>query len=402
MTRPHRNLIAVAGSLAQRPGIGGHAWVMLQYVLGFRRLGFDVLFLDALTPDMCVDRGGNRCGFEQSWNLQYFSGVMGRFGIAHSLDFNGERFVGIARDEVIRGLSDRGLLLLNVMGFLKDPAVRDAAPPRVFLDIDPGFGQMWKALGQADVFADHDRHVTIAERIGKPDCTIPACGVDWITTRQPVVLDQWPVAEPMPQRPFTSVASWRGAFAPVEFEGNTYGLRVHEFRKFFELPARTGRPFEVALKIDSVEHIDLAALKQHDWRLADPREVADTPDAYQSYVRNSAAEIMIAKNMYVQTRGGWFSDRSICYLATGRPVLAQDTGLSELYSTGEGLLTFKTLDDAVAGVESIDRDYARHCRAARAVAEESFDSDKVLTELLSKLDVEVPTTIQRPVLGAAS
>jgi hypothetical protein len=313
-------------------------------------------------------------------------------GGAYSLNFNGgERVVGVPRDNVIRIVRERGLMLLNVMGFLKDPTILDASPLRVFLDIDPGFGQMWKALGQADIFAGHDRHVTIAERIGRPDCTIPTCGIDWLITRQPIVLQHWPVAEidasVARERTFTSIASWRGAFAPVEYDGRTYGLRVHEFRKFFDLPIRTRRPFEMALKIDSVEEKDLATLGQNNWRLVDPREVAGSPDAYRDYVRNSAAEFMVAKNMYVESRGGWFSDRSICYLASGRPVLAQDTGVADLYDTGEGLLTFTTPDEAAAGTLAIDRDYARHARAARRLAERNFDSDKVLGELLRKLGV---------------
>jgi hypothetical protein len=394
VTSRARNTIVVAGSLAQRPGVGGHTWVLLQYVLGFRRLGYNVLFLDELTPAMCVDRSGSPAPIDRSWNLQYSTDVMRRFelGGAYSLGFDGgEQVVGVPRDEVIQIVRERGLILLNVMGFLKDPAILDASPLRVFLDIDPGFGQMWKALGQADIFAGHDRHVTIAERIGRPDCTIPTCGIDWLTTRQPVVLQHWPAAEidanTARQQPFTSVASWRGAFAPVEYNGHTYGLRVHEFRKLFDLPSRTRRPFEMALKIDSVEEKDLARLGQNNWRLVDPREVAGSPDAYREYVRHSAAEFMVAKNMYVDTRGGWFSDRSICYLASGRPVLAQDTGLADLYEVGDGLLTFATPDEAAAGALAIDRDYVRHARVARQLAERYFDSDKVLVELLRKLGI---------------
>jgi hypothetical protein len=205
------------------------------------------------------------------------------------------------------------------------------------------------------------------------------------------VLQHWPAAEidasMARHQPFTSVASWRGAFAPVVYDGHTYGLRVHEFRKFFDLPLRSHRPFEMALKIDSVEQNDLGGLKRNNWRLVEPCEVAGSPDAYRDYVRRSAAEFMVAKNMYIDTRGGWFSDRSICYLASGRPVLAQDTGLADLYDIGEGLLTFTTPDEAAADVATIDGDYAHHARAARRLAERYFDSDKVLSDLLRKLGV---------------
>jgi hypothetical protein len=184
------------------------------------------------------------------------------------------------------------------------------------------------------------------------------------------------------------VTSWRGPFGPIEYRGHTYGLRVHEFRKFVALPPRTkGQRFELALDIHPDERRDLDLLDVNGWARVDPRRVAGSPDAYQAYLAGSKAEFMVAKGLYVDTRGGWFSDRSICYLASGRPVLVQDTGLAHLYPVGEGLLTFSTVDEAVAGVEAIDAHYVRHCRKARDIAEEYFHSDKVLSALLSALGV---------------
>src|SRR5262249_46291961 len=171
----------------------------------------------------------------------------------------------------------------------------------------------------------HHAHVTIGERIGAPDCVLPTCGLDWITTAQPIVLSLWPAAANGFSR-FTSVASWRGAYGPIDYQGTTYGLRVHEFRKFVALPGRTGLPFEIALDIDPKETKDVERLHAEGWRLADPIAAAGSPDAYRRYVQGSGAEFMVAKHMYVATRSGWLSDRSLCYLASGRPVLAQDTG----------------------------------------------------------------------------
>jgi hypothetical protein len=273
------------------------------------------------------------------------------------------------------------------MGFLTDEDVLAAAPRRVFLDTDPGFGQMWRELGQADVFAGHDAHATIGENIGHPECEIPTCGLDWITTRQPIVLAEWP-ATPRRRDVFTTVASWRGAYDPVEYRGKRYGLRCHEFRRFFELPRLTGQEFELALDIHPADHEDREALERNGWRLVDPRAVAGDPWSYRRYIQDSMAEICVAKNMYVETKSGWFSDRSICYLASGKPVLHQDTGLRHLYPTGEGLILFSTLEEAAAGVEAIRSDYERHSRAARAIAEEYFDSDKVLGKLLEKLGLD--------------
>src|SRR5438270_3137135 len=176
----------------------------------------------------------------------------------------------------------------------------------------------------------------------------------------------------------TSVGSWRGPFAPIEYEGRTYGLRAHEFRKFAALPRKIGRRCEFALNIDPAETKDLALLAAGGWQLVDPRIVARDPSAYQAYIQNSWAEFMVAKNMYVQSKSGWFSDRSICYLASGKPVLAQDTGIRELYPVGEGLLAFDDFEQAIAGAEELERDYPRHARAARRIAEDYFDSDRVL------------------------
>jgi hypothetical protein len=381
--------IVIAGSLAQKPRQGGHAWVFLQYLLGFRRLGWDVLFVDELDPARCTDEAGIACPPEPSRNVRYVRDVMQRFGLGDAFALGGGRggkSLGLGRAEVFERVG-RSAFLVNVMGFLKDEEILARAPRRVFLDIDPGFGQMWKALNLADVFRSHDDFVTIGENIGRPDCPVPTCGLPWITTPQPVVLEHWPCRPALPQAPWTSVASWRGAYGPVEYRGRTYGLRVHEFRKFADLPRRSGRPFQLALDIDPAETKDLALLATGGWSLVDPRRVAGDPWSYRDYVQGSRAEFMVAKNMYVQANSGWFSDRSLCYLASGRPVLAQDTGLRRLYPTGEGLLTFATLEEALDGVEAVERDYARHARAARALAEEYFDSDKVLSRLLGKLGV---------------
>lgn len=387
MTAP---AIVVAGSLAQKPRQGGHTWQFLQYLLGLRRLGWDVLFLDRLEPGMCVNDRGAPCPVEDSVNLRYFVDVMRRFGLAgnFSLGYDrGTRTFGLSRPDVVRFLG-RSAALVNVMGFLDDEDLLAAASLRVFLDTDPGFGQMWRDLGQADLFRGHDAHVTIAGNIGKPGCTIPTCGIDWIAWRQPVVLAEWPAQPPAdPGTSFTSIGSWRGPYAPVEHGGRTYGLRVHEFRKFFGLPGMTGERFQVALDIHAAETRDLEGLAAGGWSLADPGTVACDPWRYREYVQSSRAEFTATKGIYVDTRGGWFSERSICYLASGRPVLAQDTGLAGLLPVGAGLLTFTTPDEAASAALEIRADYQRHSRAARAIAVECFDSDRVISDLLAKLGI---------------
>lgn len=379
-------IIVLAGSLAQKPGHGGHTWVFLQYLLGFRRLGWDVLFLDELQPAQCLGPDSVACAPQDSRQVRFLSQVMDRFGLGDSYAVRvGERWLGRPREETLQRV--RGsVLLINVMGFLRDEAILAAAPRRVFLDIDPGFGQMWKKLGLADVFEGHDDFVTIGENIGKPGCPIPTCGLSWITTPQPVVLEQWPVSRS--GEAFTSIASWRGAYGPVEYGGKTYGLRVHEFRKFATLPRRRPERFQLALDIHDADKKDRNLLCENGWTLIDPQQAAGDPWRYRDFIQGSHAEFMVAKNMYVESWCGWLSDRSLCYLASGKPVLAQDTGLRDLYPTGQGLLTFATMEEANAGCEAIARDYQRHANAARWMAAEFFDSDKVLRRLLAKLGID--------------
>ena len=368
--------IAVSGALARKAGRGGHTWVLLQYLLGFRRLGWDVLFVDRLDPEANVEAAG-----------PYFIEVMERFGLLESaalLDHAGRTIAGLPRPEVDRRMASSAALI-NVSGYLEDPDLLGSVSQRVFLDIDPGFPQMWKELGLADPFAGHGRFVTVGRNVGREGCAVPDCGLDWITIPPPVVLEHWPVRDRPPVDRVTSVATWRGAWGPVEYRGTTFGLRVHEFRRFADVPRAKDARFELALDADPADHGDVEALRRGGWSVVDPVGVAGDPDAYRRYIAGSSAELMVAKQMYVRTGGGWFSDRSACYLASGRPVVAQDTGLDPWYPTDKGVVAFSTPEEAVRAVREVFADHEGHARAARLLAEEVFDSDLVLSGLLAAL-----------------
>ena len=196
--------------------------MFLQYLLGFRQLGWRVLFVDEIAPESCVDEAGRRCAFEESLNAQSTIAIMQRFGLGECYALHcGEAQLGLERKQVIEHLRDSAFLL-NVMGFLRDEELLAAAPRRVFLDIDPGFGQMWRELGLSDIFAGHDQFVTIGENIGKPDCEVPTCGIEWITTFQPVVLEYCPEPEAPVYDGFTTIANWRG-YGSIEHERVFYG-----------------------------------------------------------------------------------------------------------------------------------------------------------------------------------
>jgi glycosyltransferase involved in cell wall biosynthesis len=363
-------MIAVAGSIAQRPNRPGHAWVFLNYLLGFRQLGYEVLFVDR------VDSAPQARWLAETMEL------VGLEGCHSALVDGGLETVGLPRQEVVARIA-RSELLINVNGFLTDPELLAAAPRRAYLDIDPGFAQIWEAQGLADTFAGHDDFITVGTNVGGSDSLVPTGGRDWVPTLPPVMLDRWP---PVPGgSAFTSVGSWRGPFGPLTHDGYEYGLRVHEFRRFLELPARVGAPFELALDIDPEDGRDAEALRAASWRIADPLTTLAGFESYQRFVQGSLAEIAIAKGIYVGTRGGWFSDRSASYLASGKPVVAQETGFSKVLPTGHGLLAFEDLDGAARAAEEVCDNPREHAEAARAIAEEHLDSRKVLARLLERL-----------------
>ncbi len=276
-------------------------------------------------------------------------------------------------------------LLLNIAGMLTNEEITGPVPLRAYLDIDPAFTQLWHAAEGLDMrFEGHTHFVTVGLSLGRPECPIPTCGRDWIPTFQPVVLDHWPKAHGIVYDALTTVANWRG-YGSIQHEGVFYGQKTHSLRQFIALPTLTPEKFVLALAIHPDETRDLEALRSNGWQLMDPEEVTDTAASYRQFIQGSKAEFGIAKSGYVVSRCGWFSDRSICYLASGRPVIAQETGFSGVLPIGDGLFAFETADEVLAAIDALQRDYAYHARAARAIAEEYFESDKVLSRLLERL-----------------
>jgi hypothetical protein len=274
-------------------------------------------------------------------------------------------------------------ILVNVSGNLRSPGLLGRFGRRIYVDVDPGFTQLWHDRGLLGL-SGHDAYFTIGENIGRHGCPIPTGGIAWRHTRPPVVLDEWPARDTGFDR-FTTVANWRSAFAAVE----PYGLKHHEWRKLVSLPEATGLPFEAVLAIDPADDEDRAALERHSWTLADPALAAE-PRSFRDYVQGSGAEFSVAQGLYVETRSGWVSDRTVLYLASGKPVLVQDTASS--LPVGEGLLVFRTLEEAIEGARAIAAEYHLHARTARLLVEEFFESDRVLTALLEELPSRAGTS----------
>lgn len=376
--------ILVSGMIAGDPNQGGATWAVLQYLLGFRRLGHNVYFVEPI-QDSAVRPLGMQ--FDRSTNADYFRRVAAQFRFGENsalLRAGSQETVGLSYMH-LRELAARADVLVNISGMLADQELIGRIPVRVYLDLDPAFIQFWHVVEKIDMrFAGHTHFVTIGQAIGQEGCPVPTCGLTWIPTAQPIVLDHWPVATTITHNALTTIGNWRG-YGSIEHQGLVFGQKAHSLRPLIDLPRRTREPFLLAMAIHPGESKDLAALAEYGWRLIDPTTVAGTPDDYRRFIQGSKAEFGLAKSGYAASRCGWFSDRSVCYLASGRPVVAQDTGFSRWLPTGQGLFTFTFADDVLAGIDALNADYPHHARAARMLAEEFFDSDKVLSRLLRRV-----------------
>jgi hypothetical protein len=357
-----------SGMVGATPGKGGATWAVLQYLLGFRDLGWDVWFVEPAPAS-----GGAYC-----------EGVMRRFGLGERwalIDPITGETAGATRAQ-LSAAAARAELLVNISGMLTDPDLLDRIPVRAYLDLDPAFVQLWQAVDGVDMgFDAHTHFVTLADSVG---ATIPACGRSWLPTLPPVVLSEWPVADEITHNALTTIAHWR-SYGSIVHGGVRYGQKAHSLRTLFSLPTKTAARCMLALDIHPDETADVAALDRNGWIRVDPQSVASTPEDYRRFIAGSMAELGIAKEGYVVSDSGWFSDRSACYLASGRPVVAQDTGFGRRLPTAAGLVAFADLDGAVDRIEEITRDYGMHRLAARRIAEEHLDARLVLRDLLDRV-----------------
>jgi len=370
--------IIVAGGIG-RSGLGGQAWAYLQYLIGFRALGHEVYYLED-------------CGETSSvwnWDLEewtqdlafpaaYVRDCLEPFGFEDKWVYRtNTECAGMSLDRLKGVCAKADLLIVRAIPLWDWRPEYDLPARRIFIDVDPGFTQMNIAGGDQG-FAGAIRHCerlfTIGQRLSAPDCPVPTADWQWLKTLPPVALTEWPVVSAPAATHFTSIMRWDG-FQDTSYQGQTYGQKDREFARFIDLPARTSQPFRIALN-------GPPDLSDHGWEIVPGELVTRTPQAYRQFVQQSRAEFGVAKHGYVQMRPGWFSDRSVCYLASGLPILVQDTGLSDWLPTGEGVLTFQDYSEILNGVEKINAAYERHRQAARKFAEEYFSTEKVLPALL--------------------
>ncbi|MCW3050020.1 MAG: hypothetical protein JWO74_4304 [Solirubrobacterales bacterium] len=364
--------VVLGGMVASVPGHGGATWAALQYAIGLRALGHDVMLIDEL----------HHPG-DPAASARCMADVVGTFGFdgRAALLTGGGHALGVpyARVQAFASGAD---LFVNLGGTVRDPDVVGAARRRMLVDLDPVFTQLWHAVDGVDVgLGMHDRFASVGLRLHARECAVPDCGVAWTPTLPPVVLDRWPVAHAEPTGGITAIGNWR-SYGTIEHRGVRYGQKAHSVRALIDLPQRTEEPPRFAVLIDPSETQDLAALHANGWALIDAARETATPAAYARFVRASAAELGIAKEGYVVSRCGWFSDRSACYLASGRPVIAQRTGWEHVLPEGEGLLGFDSAAEAAEAMAAVRAEPARHAVAARAMAEEYFDARLVLSMLV--------------------
>ena len=379
--------LVVLGMMGRSP-FGGQTWLYLNWLVGLCRLGHDVWYIedDAAWPydpeENALTNGGyavrhiyrvlRHVGMEDRWAFR-LSSQWGRC----------EGPVSDRIDELYRS-SDA---LLNIVGATRIRKRHRAAPFRVVVETDPVIGELLRATRDRVAIAMYESHhamATYGENYGAPDCGVPVDGMSYVTTRQPIDLDFWrPVYTPDAPY-FTTIGNYRQPGNDVVYQGERYRWsKHHEWERFIDLPRATPQQFQLALY---AKPHDVSHLREHGWNVVPTVPMSlDVFGAYPDYIRGSRAEFTVAKDQNVRLRSGWFSERDVCYLASGKPVIAQDTGFGNVLPTGEGLFAFTTLDEAVAAIEAINHDYKRHCRAARAIAEEYFAAEKVAAKLLASI-----------------
>lgn len=367
----------VASALANKPLNGGFAWVPLSYALGLRRLGFDVYVLEHIDA-------------AASANRSFFLDVTREFGFEGRSALLGDdgTFAGLEESNM-REVSSEAELLINISGHATLDWVVNGPRLSAYIDTDPGFTQLWNRDGLLhETIASHDFHFSVGGNLGREGCRVHDDGIRWRPMPPPVVLEYWPVVEDARRSGvrFTTVATWRCPSGVVSLDGETFlPTKLHEFRKMLPLPSIVaGACFEIALDIEQADAADRDNLVRSGWNVVDPRAVAGDPHSFRAYVGRSSAEFSTVQGVYAAANTGWISDRSVRYLASGRPVLVQDTGVSNDIA-GEGLVTFSNLDEARRGVERIAADYEAHSAAARHLAETFFDSDRVLGQMLDQM-----------------
>jgi hypothetical protein len=359
----------------------GNTWAFLQWVLAFREAGWDVWMVEDQSTAKLVDAQKKPWPtLEGSANLAHWNSVIDEFGLRDraTLLVDGE---AANKPELVKFARDAEFFF-NISGHFHQADVMGAVPHRVYVDLDPAFTQIWaEVYNSAMNLEPHDIFMSIGGKLGQSDCRSPLAGRKWLPIGVPVALDHFTLPNlEQPGESWTTFTHWYG-YPAVEYEGQWYGNKSEEFEKLARLPQRTHAKLEIATDLHE-EDPTTTLFRDGGWSLVDARPLNTPWQKYRDYAAASRGEFCVAKNGYVRSRCGWFSDRSAMYLALGRPVILQDTGWPEFYPTGEGLLAFDDEAGAIAALDEIERDPVRHARAARAIAEQYCAGPVVVNRFL--------------------
>lgn len=359
-------------------GRGGQTMYLLQWLHGLERLGHCVLFIEFLKEDP---------GMAKRSMLRYFSETVTTWWHADQaaliVETPTNSLYGLEAERVTRFANEAAAVITLSAHYRRDPyPLIEKVRPRILIESDPGYTHLWAADGAPEeIYGDHDSYFTIGGNIGSPRCSLPTLDINWRPVWHPVVLDWWSSETQVIRDHFTTISDWRG-YGYLEFEGKISGPKAEEFRKFVDLPNLVGETLEIVSNIDP-EDSDVGYFQDRGWTFENPR-VVSSPALFRDYIASSFAEFSCAKGGYVGTHCGWFGDRGADYLAAGRPVVLQETGFGDLLPTGKGLFSVKTVEEAAEAIRAIRSDYALHSAAAREIAREHFDSDKIVRRVLAE------------------
>ncbi|HTM50404.1 MAG TPA: hypothetical protein VL285_17040 [Bryobacteraceae bacterium] len=377
--------IIVTGIVFWYP-LAGVTYQFLHYLIGLRRLGYDPYYVED-SGRYVYDPILNDLSPDAESNVRSVTPVLERYGFAGKWAFRGAypggKCYGMPEQAILQ-LYREADALLNVTGAQEIREEHLACRRRVYVESDPFASQVRAAQGDkatVAAIAAHDIHFSFGENLGNSDCDVPMNGVKWHATRQPVVLDLWRHTAPAGAA-YNTITTWHNKAKPITYRGNQYyWTKDREFERFLDLPRRSAASFEIAATVNN-QIRDL--LQNHGWRQLDSVSISRDMDSYRRYIQQSRGEFTVARDQYTRPNTGWFSDRTVCYLAAGRPVITQETGFSKFLPTGRGLFGFKTMEDILKAVETIESDYEGNCRAASEIADEYFAAEKVVGHLMSR------------------
>jgi glycosyltransferase involved in cell wall biosynthesis len=408
--------IIVTGLIAQHPNIGGISWHYLHYLLGLSRLGHDIFYFED-SGEYPYNLDGGPTGNDWiarncAYNTSYLEKLMTRYGLKDKWAYRfpqENKWFGISDYQRKKVISSSDLLI-NISGTLEKPNEYRQIPRLIYIDTDPVITQVKMAMGKKD-FIDlveiHDLHFSFGESLSTDN---NFNGINWLPTRQPIFLDEWP-STPRKREQYTTVMSWT-SYEPLNFAGQIFGQKDIEFKRFLKLAEQVA-PVELEVALGRTQHqewqdedlkvapeiVELVGnttdwspadlLRKAGWHVVDSFETCGNLDSYRNYIHSSKGEWSVAKNAYVKGQPGWFSERSACYLASGKPVIVQETGFGKFIPTGEGVLSFSNIEEAVNAIDKVESGYDRHSSAARDIAVEYFDSDKVLTNLFNLMEESI-------------